>query len=553
MRFLLTIILSICVIGLQARSYRPGTLDELDRTIDSSEIYVKQRQAKINRLKGNLRAVVGNTDRYLTCKQIAECYIKFDSDSALYYFKQCEKQGVNAKNLLWQQEALIYQAFVLADRGDFMRALVILNKVGPIETVPPELKPKYAKAAMMRVLTYISLPKYTGNADSAYQQAWHTYQPYLDRNDVYYELFRFEQLDAKERHAEIDMLRQRLNRVSPYSYDAAILELMWAFTLYGNGDKLGALPHFIRSAIADIHNSNHSSSSIIYVANIMLEAGKDAGRVNRYLSVGIDNVARYSDVGRSIDLLHLMQKSSTDFLARYNRRMLALEIGLGVVAVAFIILMVWSRRRMRRSTQALKQVSSQVDRLSHMRVENRQLAESNRHLSGQVESLTQRLLRLKMLPAQTLMIAGAMVNNLQKTKKTLGQLIVAKSYTQAHRLATSQLLKDDTADRVHSAFDKMMLMLYPDFPERFNALLKPEARVAVSNGKLTPEMRIYALIALGVTDSVTIAEVLQYSPQTIYNYRLRARRATLQPNFPLSDYVASMYADKRQSPEQQEK
>jgi hypothetical protein len=54
----------------------------------------------------------------------------------------------------------------------------------------------------------------------------------------------------------------------------------------------------------------------------------------------------------------------------------------------------------------------------------------------------------------------------------------------------------------------------------FNALLRPDAQIQLGRGDiLNTELRIYALIRIGVKDSAKIATLLFYSPQTIYNYR----------------------------------
>ena len=72
--------------------------------------------------------------------------------------------------------------------------------------------------------------------------------------------------------------------------------------------------------------------------------------------------------------------------------------------------------------------------------------------------------------------------------------------------------------------DEMLLRIFPDFIENFNALLRPEEQlIPDKNELLTPEMRIFALIRLGVTDNEKIAHILDYSVNTIYTYKTRIR------------------------------
>ena len=77
-------------------------------------------------------------------------------------------------------------------------------------------------------------------------------------------------------------------------------------------------------------------------------------------------------------------------------------------------------------------------------------------------------------------------------------------------------------------FDQTFLALYPTFINDFNALLKPEARIVPKQGEmLTTELRIFALVRLGIDASAKIAQLLRYAPNTIYNYRAQMRNAAL--------------------------
>ena len=87
-------------------------------------------------------------------------------------------------------------------------------------------------------------------------------------------------------------------------------------------------------------------------------------------------------------------------------------------------------------------------------------------------------------------------------------------------------------------FDQLFLNIYPDFIEDFNALLRPDERITPKEGDLlNTELRIYALVRLGINDSVKIAEFLHCSPQTVYNHRLRVRNKSDIPN---SEFAATV-------------
>ena len=102
------------------------------------------------------------------------------------------------------------------------------------------------------------------------------------------------------------------------------------------------------------------------------------------------------------------------------------------------------------------------------------------------------------------------------------------------QLSSSTMAQD--LNRLFDNFDAIFLELFPDFIERFNELLRSDEQIEVK-GKhlLTPELRIYALVRLGITDSTKIAGFLHYSPQTVYNYRMKVRNRS---DLPKDQFIA---------------
>lgn len=107
------------------------------------------------------------------------------------------------------------------------------------------------------------------------------------------------------------------------------------------------------------------------------------------------------------------------------------------------------------------------------------------------------------------------------------------------------MVSNQELNELYAKFDETFLSIHPDFVERFNQLLLPEARIVPeSSQKLTIELRIYALVNLGVSDSVSIAKLLNYSQQTIYNYRMKIRHSDIIPEKEFADAVMNLYNTK---------
>lgn len=94
-------------------------------------------------------------------------------------------------------------------------------------------------------------------------------------------------------------------------------------------------------------------------------------------------------------------------------------------------------------------------------------------------------------------------------------------------------LKDTDTKEFFLNFDKAFLTLYPTFIDEFNQLLYPDKQITLKKGELlSNELRLMALVRLGVKDTQKISTLLFYSPQTIYNYRSSMKnRAIDKENF----------------------
>lgn len=522
---------------------RDALLNELDKAVADKDYYINRRQKEIDRLTENLSVASTVTDRYLTCKQLAKAYTKFNSDSALTYLHRCYDLGVRTGNKAWTQDALVQYAFVFADRGDQMYSRQKLAALGSIDSVLPSLRSQYAKAALMYFITQRKMNQQviSGQAE---QQAYKQYHAFLDPKDVYTLLFRMRNAKPHEVPALIKAYEQRLTATQRYTYDEAMICMLLATLYTQTGDKEKNLDMIIRSAIADIHCANRSSSSMVYLITRLNDDNYNIDKLTAYFNLSMENVAAYRDVGRSMDLLKVQRRIREQYTRHLQRRIITTGTmaGLFIVALALLAFMLW--KRLKRTRWLLAQQQNESLHVPSLQAKINEQEIKIKQLQGDCKALQSRLQYIFGIPALMFAFSGYIITDVRKFKKRMANLLQANSHIEARRLANGSVIQDMSIEQLYHRFDEVFLTLYPDFVERFNALLKPEARlIPEEKGSLTPELRIYALIVLGVTDSVSIAEILQYSPQTVYNYRLKVRHTTLTPKFELARYVAKMYKD----------
>lgn len=116
---------------------------------------------------------------------------------------------------------------------------------------------------------------------------------------------------------------------------------------------------------------------------------------------------------------------------------------------------------------------------------------------------------------------AVLINRSEETKKDILRKVKSGQIDLLYRSLSRTYEKE--LSELYESFDKAFLDVYPDFIDELNKLLRPEERYSVSGKTLSPELRIFALIRLGITDIRQIADFLHYSPQTIYNYKSKVR------------------------------
>ena len=126
-----------------------------------------------------------------------------------------------------------------------------------------------------------------------------------------------------------------------------------------------------------------------------------------------------------------------------------------------------------------------------------------------------------------LSLCAQYVDKLDNYRKMVNKKMKNKELDELYRITKSTELKEQEIEELNQNFDSVFLHLFPNFIDDFNALLLPEVQVQPKENRLTTDIRIFALIRLGIDDSSKIAEFLHYSVNTIYNYRARIKNGAV--------------------------
>lgn len=523
---------------------REALLVKLDNEVANSPNYVRKQEREIERFKGYLSVSTTITDRYLSCKQLANAYAKFNSDSAFYYLSKCYDYGRKTKNQEWIQHAIIKQAFIYADRGDKFISANRLALVGNIDKVLPQLRADYASAVLMRQLNF-----QPGNSSQQSQQedrdVWNTYKEYLKPNSLLY-YFYYATLLPQDNNLQLKRSVLALKkRIRPYSMDEALVDVLLYQICSNLKQEEEAFQYLVSSAIADIRCANRSSSSLVLIIEWLSKSAdcyNQNERLVKYTHLSATDITIYKDVGRSIRLIEAQNTINNDYIQINKRQHVTLLIVVALLLLFLLITIYFLYKAYLRHQHARMALQKEREKESSI---SEQTARKDEIIASLRKKLSDAEVSIKNsdnVGAKTLTMVADLLKDIRVYKKDLARMLQAGMYREAKRMTAGTIAKDHAVDQFYAVFDDSFQTLHPDFVDRFNALLKPEFRFKKNADKvLMPEQRIFALISMGIEESVNIAEILQYSAQTVYNYRLKVRRNTLQPGFKIAEYVRNMY------------
>lgn len=513
----------------------------LDQEVARYQNYVNRQNNEITRLRGNLKVASTLTDRYLSTKQLAIAYSKFNSDSALVYYKECLEMGYATGNKEWCQEAFIDEIRIYADRGDDFSATNILNKLGGIEGIVPSLKPAYASASLLRFIKYQSaLNNDSLNLREA-QGIWAELSPYLDKNDpttYLYLIYYQPNYNAKS----LEQTLRRLLKKQTNHFKSAMGYLVLHNVLMKEGREQDAFEALAYSAIADLKAANRSSSSILHIVELLYSQACEYKNLPAYVNLCMDNVANYKDVGRCLQLVSV-QKQIENLQAKKSKlHIIELSAVVGGLFLGLLILGTLLYRSDKKSQKKLALYQKQDQDLATLSAElKRSQEELQEYLErGKHQNLKDKYSDIMFVKSITLW--SSILKDDRSFKKEVANFLQAGLNRKARDLVNKTVSADQSFNQFFAWFDEVYLSLHADFVEKLNEVMGEESRFLLEEKNvLTPELRIFALVSLGITDTTTIADILHYSSQTVYNYRSKVSHGTKEPKFDLVKYVSNLY------------
>lgn len=504
----LLLISSVSLSAKQAE-YR-AALKRLDDVINKKETYQLQKEKQIDALKVQLAHSVDPADKYRLYGALFDAYLHYQADSALHYINNRKEILPQLNRPELENEIIINRATVLGVMGMYIEAMEELQRIDPQKLDERMLLSYYQTYRAC----YGWLADYTTNKEEK--------KKYLEKTDLYRDSIisvmppeTNRTIVAAEKYivngkadTALVMLNDALKDVVDERQKVYIYyTLSEAYNM--NKDTEKEIYYLILTAIADLESSVREYASLQKLAHLMYEQG-DIDRAYKYLSCSMEDAVacnarlRFIEVTEFFPIIDKAYKLKEEKERAVSRTML---ISVSLLSLFLLVAVFFLYRWMKKLSVMRRDLSLANEQ---MQIVNKELEQTGKIKEVYIARYLDRCVNY--------------LDKLETYRRSLAKLAMASRIEDLFKAIKSEQFIRDERDEFYNEFDKSFLKLFPNFITAFNELLVEEGRIyPKSDELLTTELRIFALIRLGVVDSNKIAHFLGYSLATIYNYRSRMR------------------------------
>lgn len=498
-----------------------AVLDSLDLLVDRRAHFTDLKEARLADLRSQLAAVDEGPleKRYSTTLELAQEYRPFRFDSALYFSKQALELGHQLPGAAAARAAAIEIAYCYLSAGLFLEAH---ETIGSIET--DEMSDEEATAVhLLRMKYFLDLAEYNDhNDDMAHRYRMEglreadqalSLSP-EDSHDHYFAQIH-KQLHLHRYREALSTIDKVLQLKSITDRDRAILLSLKGSAATELGDEWMAMEALARSAGYDLITGTHETTSLARLAGLLYRMG-EIDRAANYIDLAMQDANYYDAKHRKMavgDIRPLIEQSKLRHLDLRRRQMTIYTVVaslLCLLLIAAIVVIVLQMRHLRRATTQIERTNSAL------RVSNERLEEANAIKDEYIGSSFYR--------------QGAYIHEQEELYRFILKRLESKQYDAIRkRIRQSEVVRE--RKDMYADFDETFTHLFPTFVTEYNALFPPEEQQTLLPGDpLTPEMRIFALIRVGISKTEQVAHFLNYSINTINTYKTRVKNKSLVEN-----------------------
>jgi len=520
-------LLIVTINNVSAKNNLDSLYKELDNKINNCNIYIELKEAKIEEFKIEKMKLNNTIDKiYALPASIYKEYKAYISDSAIHYLNQNMDIAYSLNDIHKINETSIATSDLFSSLGMYKEGMDVLNNVKK-EYLDEALKIRFYSTCRN---IYSGLGLYTQNSRDR-QKYWQKTTAYkdtiysiVDRNSEDY--LRIEETSLRERGNLEEALKkndERLAQTKAGTPSHALITFDRSLIYRKEGNLEMEKECLILSAISDIQCAIKDNASIPILSNMLMQEG-DIDRAYKYVRFSLDNINDYNTRIRSSEILNIQTIIDKAYQSRNEKQKRELRIFLILISILSVLLIIsvcYVYMQMRKGiiiTKRQKETNLQLNSL------NQKLHNMNNELKKINFEVTEANHIKEEYIGYFLDQCSKYIDKLDEYRKMVNKKLQDKQIENLYKITKNSELKEDELKELFVNFDTMFVHLFPDFVDKLNSLLLDDGQILLKKGEvLNTELRIYALIRLGIDDSSKIANFLGYSVNTIYNYRAKIK------------------------------
>lgn len=525
-RFLITTISILFSIQLFANGDINTLLRELDKTLLQRHTYIEEKEEELSRLRTRLGQATTEEQRYKILNELYNGYRQFNADSTFYIMRKLHETATKTSNKEYILNARLNLAESMGVAGMFTESLNILKDISP-SSLPDYLLPYYYHV-YRTIYGYMDDYAVTSSQKKLYNGLTDMYRDSIlmvnDPESITYQTVKADQYNV---HGEWDKAIRMLEEYSRthqlQTHDEAMLMFTLSESYKLKGDDENRKRCLLISSIDDLQSAIREYSALRELA-VMLYLDGDIDRAYKYIKLCMEDASICNARLRIVEVLDLFPVINDTYQKEKASQQEKLKIMLCVIFILSLCLSVgiyYMYTQMKRLALARRQVVETNEKLKQV---NNDLHLSNTKLQEANHSLAENINLKEVYIGRYMDQCSTYIDKMDEYRKNLGKIAASGKLDELYKKLKSSQYIDDQLKDFYENFDETFLQLFPNFVEEFNKLLVDTEQIHLKNPeRLNTELRIFALIRLGITDSIKIAQFLRYSVTTIYNYRTKAR------------------------------
>lgn len=495
-----------------------GQLLEVDKSIRDSDKYISKVINKADSL--SLDKIGTNDSLSLLNKQllIADAWGSLDLNKSLKYLKIADSIAFRLPDVDQKTNVSLRLASLYNSQGSMLEeAYDIFRNLNPSQ-MPDSLKTRYY---ILGVQIYRSLGEKAFDEDlkkKYFSLASNLRDSVLSRQPENVIISVNKLIEGKRYDDALALLRSNRPECEPYAREAAPFYHYMAEVF-----KLKNMPdsqqyYLSQSAISDLRNGVREYKALPQLAELL--KNKEIQRAYDYINKSMKD----AQASHSEQRMNEIAPAYREIHATYNERQkqkTSIITFISVFLLLLLVTIVLSLLSLKKKNQELKESARIINDSKN------ELQDINTRLKHLNEALSEQSLVKEHYVRSFMELSLSYLKQMESFRAEIAKIAAKGNWKLlTDRINSSRYINQEIQEFYHN-FDIAFLSIYPDFINELNRLLKPEEQITGRDERLTTELRIYALIRLGITESNQIAKFLRCSESTVYNYRTRMRNRAL--------------------------